>query len=234
MAKTFLTLCNDLQRESGTVSMRQPIINVANVSGRQEKIVAWIRDAWVALQTGRPEPWPWMIREYSKTLTIGQAAYDGGSTGWNLTRFSRFCIDRFNEDESYFPHALYDTTIGVADERALSQIDYRVWRQAYGRGVQRNMRPVEYALDNMGRLVVGPLPDKAYTIRGEYVASPQELAANTDVPELPGDYHDIIVYRALEMMGLHDGDAFMATRGKTRWLSIMTDLINVTAGPMAP
>jgi hypothetical protein len=45
-------------------------------------------------------------------------------------------------------------------------------------------------------LLVGPKPDKAYVVRGEYQRGPQTLADDGDVPIMPTQYHDAIVWRA--------------------------------------
>jgi len=50
----------------------------------------------------------------------------------------------------------------------------------------------------------GSRPDDDYTVRGEYWKLPQTLAANGDIPECPAQYHDIIVWRALQIMAEHD------------------------------
>ena len=48
-----------------------------------------------------------------------------------------------------------------------------------------------------GRLCVGPAPDKAYVLRGQYRRKAQVLAADADTPIIPDDFHNAIVRQAL-------------------------------------
>ena len=41
-------------------------------------------------------------------------------------------------------------------------------------------------------------------MRGEYRKAPQVLTANSDVPELPEEFHSIIVWAAIILMAKHD------------------------------
>lgn len=234
MAKDFLTICNEVARESGTVTTRPGanIIDVATATGRQAKIVGWVRMAWVMIQTARSEPWPWMIGEFSKSMVIGQSRYVGGAGGFALPRFSRFVVDRQTQDETYLPFSIYDPAIGVADECAITRCDLSFWKQTYSRGVQTNSRPTEYAIDRNGDLLIGRAPDKAFTIKGEYVKAPQRLAANGDIPEIPEAYEDIILYRALELLGEHDEAANQIATARREWQAIHYDMVNATAGRM--
>lgn len=234
MAKDFLTLCNEVARESGTVTTRPgaTITDVATAIGRQAKIVGWVRMAWVMIQTARAEPWPWMVGEFSKSAVIVQSRYVGGAGGFALPRFSRFMVDRMNADESHLPYSLFDPAIGVADEQPINMCDLGYWKQTYGRGVQINSRPIEYAIDRNGDLLLGRAPDKAYTIKGEYVKAPQRLAANGDIPEIPEAYEDMILYRALELLGEHDESPNQIATARREWQALHYDMVNAIAGRM--
>lgn len=42
-----------------------------------------------------------------------------------------------------------------------------------------------------------PTPDGAYTLRARYQSSPDTLTLDADIPEIPSDYHDLLITYAL-------------------------------------
>ncbi|WP_337846817.1 hypothetical protein [Sphingomonas sp.] len=207
---TFLSLCNDVERESGTVNRAQRMGDVtAPPSDRHEKIVEWVRSAWRTLQTKRQD-WRFMTGEVDAPLSIGVARYTPGDL--DIDRFADWVRDR----DAYRPWTLIEPTVGAQSESALSEISYDHWRTTYGRGVAQQQRPVEYAIARDGAFCVGAVPDKAYVLRGEYLKLPQRLVANGDVPDMPEQYHDAITYRALILMGEHDENPVLISTARAK------------------
>ncbi len=194
---TFLELVQDLARQSGTLAGGTTIASVSGVTGRAEKLVNWIASAWTDIQNQRD--WNWMRGEFTSALAVGTKRYTAAGS-FSLTRFRKWV----DETPDWQPLTIYDDDIGVSDEAPLSQIPYTLWRTKYDRGTQENSRPVEYAFSPSGELCVGPVPDDDYVVRGEYWKSAQTLSANADTPEMPTDYHKIIVYRAMALMAAGD------------------------------
>lgn len=194
----FLQLVRDLARDSGTLAGGVSIPTVVGATGRADKMVNWIVKGWRNLQNDRDD-WPWMRREFTGSLVIDQTRYTAAELGI-ASRFGQWIGDR--------PHfrtfSLYDPDLGQGDEGPIRQIDYDVWRARYGRGLHDANRPTEWAVSPQGELCVGARPGKAYTISGEYRTSPQILAADTDVPELPEQYHGAIVWEAMKLLGIAD------------------------------
>jgi hypothetical protein len=94
---------------------------------------------------------------------------------------------------------------GAQDQEAtLCFIPYEQWRASYLRGVHDANKPVQWSIAPDRSLVVGPKPDQAYMIRGEYQRGPQILAADSDIPIMPDQYHDAITWRACMMLAAHD------------------------------
>jgi hypothetical protein len=194
---TYLELVQDLARQSGTLAGGTTLASVSGVSGRADKLVNWIKRAWEDIQNQRTD-WLWMNAEWTGTLSIGTRRYTAAS--FSLTRHRKWAGDtRF-----WQPLTIYDPAIGQSDETALTQIEWDTWRTKYDRATHDANRPVEYAISPAGELCFGPTPDKAYSARGEYLKSPQALSANSDTPELPSHLHQIIVHRAMVMMGGSD------------------------------
>jgi len=191
----YLQLCQDTVRESGTISGDTQPSTVSGQSGRLLKVVNWVQKAWQDIQNLHDD-WTWMRQEFTGAISPGSARYTSAS--FSLTRWSRWIC----EDDNL---TIYKTSLGVADEGALSQIDWTTWRQRYGRGAQNQGRPREYAISPQGELCFGPVPDAAYTVRGEYQQSAQTLSLNADVPELPdATLHTVIVWKALLLLSQFD------------------------------
>ena len=198
---TFLELVRSLARESGTLAGGVSIPTTVGVTGRSEKMVNWIRSAWVNIQNER-EDWPWMQREFEGALTVGKLRYTALELGIS-TRFGRWKGDT--------PHfrtvTLYDAAIGRSDEGTLRQLTYEDWKRRYGRGAHDPNRPTDWAISPQQEFCVGATPDKAYPITGEYVASAQVLVTSEEVPELPAQYHGAIVWEAMKLLGIADESA---------------------------
>lgn len=198
---TFLELVKDLARQDGSIAVTQ-ITSVVDQTGRIEKMVNWVQKAYINLQNSRRD-WGWLVEEFTFDLIPGTAIYTHLSL--NLTRFSNWVGDSYN---GYTPLSLYDPLIGLSDEAEVGQVTYEYWRQRYGRGDQNINywdRPTEWAVTAKNELAFGPYPDAAYRIRGQYQKGPQILTANSDIPEMPARFHDLIVWEAHRLLLIHDG-----------------------------
>lgn len=210
---TYLELVQDLARESGSMDPSN-ITTVTGLTGRSAKMANWVKQAWTNIQNSRRD-WGWMVCEFTDTLIPGTAVYTANS--FNLTRFSRWAVDR----HWYMPLSLRDDSIGLSDEHEIPQISYEEWRSLYGRGDQTDQhRPTVWAISPKNELVFGAYPDDDYTVRGQYVKGPQILAANADIPEMPERFHQLIMWEALRLLMLHDG-AFNEASFPTQEMAIL-------------
>lgn len=200
---TFLELVRDLARDSGTLAGGVSLASVVEATGRAEKMVSWVRKAWVNIQNERAD-WPWMKREFQAPLTIGKSRYTAADLGI-VTRFGQWIGDQPRAGGRWFrTFTVYDPATGQADENTLREIEYDVWRERYARGAHDANRPTEWAVSNIKEWCIGNRPDKPYLVSGEYRLAPQILTGNTDVPEMPEEYHGAIVLEAMKLLGMAD------------------------------
>jgi hypothetical protein len=202
----FLQLCQDMARESGAIGA--PPASVLNQTGRQAKCVNWVRDAWTQIQNDNPE-WIFMRKSFTHALSIGSTSYSPASLG--ITSFQRWITDT----PEYHPVTIYDPA-NQAGECEIPYIPYSSWRVSYDRGTHDPSKPVCWSIAPDNSLVVGPKPDIAYVLRGDYQRGPQVLAADGDVPIMPDQYHDIITYRAMMMLAGHDEAAAALNAARIR------------------
>lgn len=190
---TFLELCQQVARESGTVSGVLPS-TVISQQGRLAKIVHWTRTAWVEIQNQRAD-WLFLKDEFEGATTAGTARYTGAS--FDLDRWAAW-------DRTEDTLTAYRESDGPAEEGPLLFLPWNLYRRMYGRGVQQQNKPVHFSISNRGELCLGPIPDDSYVIRGLYRKSPQILEANEDVPDMPARFHDLIAWYALLLLAEHD------------------------------
>lgn len=199
----FLELCKETARISGVIAGLPSFTTVeGSLNGRIDQLVGFVNSAWVDLQNERPD-WLWMRKTFDEALIANQISYTAANL--SLTRVGKWLPDR----PGHCTFTLYDPATGKADEGTLNQIGYDRWRQMYDRGVHDANRPAYWAAAPDGTLKIGPKPDKIYNLTGEYRAAPQELASNADTPEMPEQFHRVIISEAIRLMARSD-EAYQA------------------------
>lgn len=229
---TFLELVQELRRECGvsaTTQGDQPSA-VLNQTGEMLRLVNWTKRAWLKIQNAQ-DWWLWMRQDFTLSVTANVGAYlpsvavDDG-TGLAISRFGRWHARSLR---------LYTTSVGTTDEQFLVDWDYDKFRDSYlfaGQRAQRN-RPVVWAeRPNDRAILLGDVPEKAYTIKGSYQRGPQALSADSDVPELPARFHPIIVYRAMMYYGKYEAAPEILAQGRDEYEAMLADLVRDQLPPM--
>lgn len=191
---TFLNLTKSLCRECG-ISGTGPI-SVQGQAGELLQVVEWVIQSYIEIQNRTQ--WRWLKRpfQFQTTASDGDYAYtDVTDTleGAPIDRFTGWCL---NDDDD--PPKIYKTATGVSDQVWLTWLDLASFRSIHRIGTQTDQRPRHVAVNNQDALLLGPLPDDDYTVTGWYWRGPQVLATNDEVPEMPSQFHQLIVYYAME------------------------------------
>lgn len=201
----FLALCNAVASDSGTLSGETALSTVVGQTGRPAKIVRWTREAYIDLQNARRD-WNWLRFEFSGSTVAATVRYSATSF---IDVDSNGLIDRFGAwimkgDETEDRYTIYDPAIGLTDK---GRLRFLMWDEFYRHRLNTAItsdRPAFFSIDPQNRLCLSPTPDKAYTILGPYRKSAQRLAANSDVPEMPADFHSLIVRFAVQALDKSD------------------------------
>lgn len=238
---TFLQLCVELQRECDITGTE--ISAVTNQVGELSRVVNWVKQAWREIQNRHiQEPaWRWMRSTFSVNTVAGTDSYAGTSCtdtrlSATVTRFARWIV--FDEGGKSNVK-IYLSSAGVGTERWLSYLPWSRFRAIYKVGTQNNGSPAHYTVDPQNKLVLGPKPDAVYVVTGEYQMSAQSLDANADTPEMPTDYHYVIVYMAMQKYAGFESAPDAMSRGIREGNKLMRQLeVNqlpqmMTAGPLA-
>jgi hypothetical protein len=205
MQLTYLQLCQRAARDSGTVSGTRPttVETLTQLTLREQKIVAYVAEAWELIQNLNNNLWLWMLKEFSASIISGTARYS--ATDLLITDWQQWILPDRNGENSL---TIYETATGVSDEGPLAFIDFATYLRRYERGSQTASRPSEYSIAPNGNLCFGPEPDTTYTAKGRYKKTNQVLALNADIPEMPAAFHMAIKHQALMLLAEHDEVAF--------------------------
>ncbi|MEM8991901.1 MAG: hypothetical protein AAGD08_15975 [Pseudomonadota bacterium] len=192
---TFLEICQRAAGESGAFNTGYTLpTTVVNQTGHEGQLVQWVKDAWRDIQVHRSR-WEWMRDEFSANLVSSTQRYSGADLG--LTRHAAWivCPDSANDSGV----TIYGQAEGVSDERQLSWMTWNEFRRRLLRGAASTTTgyPAYFTIDPARRLVLYPIPDRVFVVQGEYVKTPQVLALDADVPEMPERFHDLIWMKAL-------------------------------------
>lgn len=218
---TFLALCQATGKESGTVSGDGLPASVTGQTGRLAKVIGWVQQGWRDIQNER-DGWRWMQGEFSGETVSSVQRYSASDMG--IDRFGQWrCMGEPEENRL----SCYLTATGRTDERIM---EFWNWDEFYPRflfGVQseRTGRPTYWTIAPDDKLVFSPIPDAAYTVRGMYRKGVQELSGNTDEPEMPTRFHDLIKWKALIHLANADESMNQNPLWRIEYQRLMSDLI---------
>lgn len=210
---TFLDLARMTGRESGTLPDLSPS-SVTGASGREAKVVHWTREYYTQLQNNR-SGWKWLVGAFSGTVPAATARVAASTLG--ITRLGNWLPDR--------GLYAYRTSDGVEAEGPLCYVDFDDYVRMFERGAPPEpATPYVWAISDTDELCFGPPPDTEHRIRGFYYKTPQILTADSDVPEMPARYHDIIGWGALLLLAGHDEAEVQIAHATAQVASLMSGL----------
>jgi hypothetical protein len=202
----YLQLCQMTAQQSGTIQGVLPT-TVIGQANRLKLVVDLVKEAYLDIQNAHRK-WRWLNSRFTGQTIAGQMFYQGTDftderDATPITRFSQWIFEQSGSDQGL---STYKTADGAQDEGALQFLDVDRFYETQGRGVRPPGKPHFYTVDNQNRLAISPVPDDIYTVRGKYRKSPQYLAADTDIPEMPVDFHTIIKDAAISYLeGFDEG-----------------------------
>ena len=199
---SYLALCQKLRRECGIAGSGPN--TVVGQTGMMEKIVNWVADSYLDIQLRYPN-WRWMRSNFTVIASASDDTYPfldctDDKTSAAINRFAQWWAnDRLD------PFKIYLTSAGVANQGWMNYLPYENFRALYKFGPQQSVtgQPFHVSVDDDDQIVIGPKPNGTYTLQGSYQRGPQILVADANEPDMPGRFHDLIVYYAMERYATH-------------------------------
>jgi len=190
----FLALVQSLHYEAKLPG--SPPAAVTAQSGRAADLVRWIIEAWNDIQRDKDGRWKWRRSEWFVNTVADDASYVFSDctdviAAATITRFHAWELD---DDD---PPFIYLVSEGKTSERELPIARWNEFRRLYLRATHDPASPSQMSVDHTDALYFGPTPNDIYRVTGNYWKSIQNLVNDVDVPEMPSDFHMLIVYRAL-------------------------------------
>lgn len=228
----FLELCQRTASEC-SASLTGPTDTTSQI-GRLGQIVKWVNSAWMDIQT-RHDDWNFMRSSFTLATTSGDGRYtysDCTDTGTAvaIANFRSWLMDKFK---------IYQTSAGQGTETYLRPMSYTDWYWRYNTGAQTNGPPRFVIIAPDSAILLAQVPDGAYTVKGEYMKAATELSGDTDIPEMPGEYHMAIVYRAMMKYGRYNAAAEVHADGQENYVRMMKEMsrtyrpAQLIGGPLA-
>lgn len=214
----FLELTQRLSQECG-ITGTGPTSTVGQ-TGEARRLVNWIDSAWVEIQ-GLHNNWNWMRKKFAWETVAGTGDYLPSAitntlTGLPMTDMRYWYKDTFRAQKK---------SIGIQDEQWLVEWEYYVFRNTYRFNVQVNGRPVVFAENPQGKaLMLGQIPDDVYIITGEYQKRATHFTSDTSEPDIPEEYHLLIVFKAMQSYGLYESAGEVIARGEKQYQALLTQL----------
>lgn len=176
----FLTLCQEFRIKAGIAGTGPAA--VTGQSGEYLRLITWIKNAWLNLQNEQYD-WKWMWRDDGSITVLTN------TDTYSLTGVKKIHRQTFT---------IYQTSLGVSDRSKLKYMGWAEFKRKFVDTVATGTdRPSFFTQKPNGDIMFYPKPNADFTVEHEYQKSPQILAGNTDTPELPVEYHEIIQFKAL-------------------------------------
>lgn len=232
----FLQICQRVRQEADIVGTGPA--TVTGQTGELKRIVDWTATAYEAIQN-RHEDWLWLRGQFTLDTVDGTRQYEYGDA---TDVDDAAAISRFRHwwwEDVEFPWRIYKQSDGVATERYLTPLEWGTFRRLYLLGSGQSGFPAHVTVDPQNRVVLGPTPDAVYVVSGDYQKGNQALAADADTPEMPSQFHMLIVWEALKLYGQHESASESMAKGEYNGLPILRALeanrqpMIQLAGPLA-
>lgn len=224
---TYLELVQELAVECGVTGT---ITTTASQSGEYNRLVRWVAQAYTEIQNMNGGRWRWLRSDFTFDTVADDFEYSFGDAtdvdaAATITRFSSW---RFADYQN--PPKQYLTSGGVGGQTWLIYAKFDWWRNIYSIGTQTSGVPHHIAVSPRDTILLGPTPDDIYTITGEYFKSPQILSDDSDTPEMPAQYHQLIVYKAMEKYAGYESANEVMIRAQYEGMPMLRQLY-VNQGP---
>jgi hypothetical protein len=216
----FLQIVQAVKREGGISGTS--IATLVNPVEEIARLVSWVQAAYLDIQTMH-DKWNFLRTSFSFNTVTSQQTYTPVQAGVVLS-----ATPTVSNLAKWKPDSLrrYQVSVGANAETFLPPMDYDKFRNTYLFGAMRTIssQPVVYTVDTSKNLVLGPIPNGAYTINGECWVKPYEMTVDADEPVFPSQFHTILVWKALAHYGMFEAASEAVQKGEREYKNLIAKL----------
>ncbi len=158
-----------------------------DATGVEGMFIELVKTSWKDIQNSRSK-WKWMRDEKTFSMVVGTTAYTPATVFGPVNRFKHWYKDTFF------------VTVG-GQKTPLRFVEFDTFRDRHINDTT-NAPIYDFTIRPKDSALIFTPPDSTYTITCCYHKSNQDLSAATDIPELPEDFHLVIVYKAVASYAL--------------------------------
>ena len=195
-------------------------------SGEWADVVRWVDRAWKDIQVRHRGTWNWMRKSVQFNTIANQKEYDPEGAPMSLTNFG-----------NWVPHSFRVYQGGEIG----NQLDlvhwqsYDAFRRSYLLGSLAAVasRPNDVVISPNKSVILYPTPfDTTFTVTADYYSKPQVLTLDMDTPDMPEEFHELILYRALMFSAQVEGAADNYSIGEKEFKQMYAQLLVDQLPPM--
>ena len=200
---TFLELAQRLRLEVGVTGSGPA--SVTGQSGMLQKLVNWIADADVEIQS-RHQDWEFLWSEFSgNTIASTKDITKPSDFGYWIA--DTFFVDYTTDD---YVH--------------LDQMTYKDWKLYYGPGTQDESSPTHFVVKPNDNIILHPVPDGVYALTAEYYKAPTRMTANTSTSDIPERFVRAIITRAKIYYAEHENAPEIMAEASREFMELLGQL----------
>jgi hypothetical protein len=169
---TYLELCQKLRREVGIAGTGPS--SVSSQSGMMLKVVEWVADADVAIQS-KWINWTFLWSQFTQDTIVS-------------TKDVTKPTDLASWDEGTF-----SLDLNTTDYLRLTKMPYRTWLTYYRANTGK---PTYFIVKPDKDVILEPVPDDVYALSADYWKRPTRLSDNADVSLIPDEFDRLIIAQA--------------------------------------
>lgn len=174
----------------------------------------------------------WATSDAAGELIIHSASGDfvaGAALGGGACTLSGPAVSMAPFGRWQVPTDEYTVRISLSpvDVYELGWVSYEEFQRRYIATAVDDGQPRWWSVSPAGQLLIAPAPDSGlYSIEADYWARPTELLLDDDEPDMPAQFHMLIVWRALLEVAAFDSAPEVETRATRNIKIIWRDLVD--------
>lgn len=217
----YLQLIQRLKRESGRSG--GPPAGVSVLAGDDINLANWIGDFWLRVQRRRMD-WAWMRKTATGALVIDQQGYALADLVAPEV-VTAAPLARWHDETDHYAPWLRDTVNG--ERRALRWLPYEQFEASFIFTAVPSGEPMYWSVAPDKRLLLGPTPNRDdVELTAVYWKAPTGLALDADTPDMPEQFHELLIWGALLDVAQFDAAPEVEVRARRNLRMAWNDLID--------